>query len=206
MSTPPLRDTGGRRHDVAALYVDRRGVYPGLVIDWYDEHRDARSYAGPHPVVAHPPCGPWGTMRGLSTRQDKSLGPVAVDQVRKWRGVLEHPEGSRLWRACRLPEPGELPDAWGGRSYQVNQVAWGHPCEKSTWLYVVGVPALMVVVGIREGGTATHRVTSGPGCDRLPSAHARLRAATPPLFAAWLVDLAAIAGALHPSVTSIPAP
>lgn len=46
--------------DVAALYIDPRGVYPQLTgVDCWGPDRDARTYDGPHPVVSHPPCGPW---------------------------------------------------------------------------------------------------------------------------------------------------
>ena len=42
---------------IAALYVQRGGVYFDLAgVDPWDEQRDARRYAGPWPVVAHPPC------------------------------------------------------------------------------------------------------------------------------------------------------
>lgn len=38
---------------IAALYVQRDGVYYGLPdVDPWDEERDARLYAGPWPVVA----------------------------------------------------------------------------------------------------------------------------------------------------------
>ena len=176
--------------DIAALYVDPGGPYPRLVEHWWDEARDARTYAGPWPVVAHPPCGPWGRLRFLCTKQDAAAGPHAVAMVQRFGGVLEHPADSRLWRYCLLPLPGELPDAAGGRTYLVRQVAWGHACEKPTWLYVVGVPADVVVRGILTGGTATHRVTSGPRGPVLPFAHAALRRRTPVAFAEWLIALA----------------
>jgi len=41
---------------IAALYVQTGGSYYGLSdVDPWGEARDARLYAGPHPVVAHPP-------------------------------------------------------------------------------------------------------------------------------------------------------
>ena len=46
---------------IAALYVDPKGVYAGLPdVEVWDEARDGRLYAGPWPVVAHPPCARWG--------------------------------------------------------------------------------------------------------------------------------------------------
>jgi hypothetical protein len=51
---------------IAALYVQRNGVYYGLDnVDPWDEERDARLYQGPHPVVAHPPCSRWCRLAGL---------------------------------------------------------------------------------------------------------------------------------------------
>lgn len=109
------------RRDVVALYVDARGPYPGLVAQWFDAIDDATRYAGPLPVVAHPPCGPWGHLRHLSRRDDPALAIRAVEQVRAFGGVLEHPAWSMLWEACDLPKPGkhgELgePDAHGAGS------------------------------------------------------------------------------------------
>lgn len=176
---------------VSALYINPRGPYPALVSDCWPETRDARQYAGPNPVVAHPPCGPWGRFRNLCTKQDATTGPAAVAAVRRWGGVLEHPECSRLWRACLMPFPGELPDAWGGRSYLVRQVSWGHACVKPTWLYVVGVDALDVLDGVRVGGEAAHRMGRlGPKSKPATHVAKALRNITPPAFAAWLVSLA----------------
>lgn len=142
-----LQTRAGRVRDagvsipVAALYVDGMGVYPKLGVDCWDAERDARTYAGPWPVVAHPPCGPWGRLRHLYRGDEHELAPLAVEQVRRWGGVLEHPAGSRLWKHCRLPAPGELPDEHGGRTIEVCQCDWGHVARKKTWLYLVRVPS-----------------------------------------------------------------
>ena len=61
------RERGGEvRRLIAALYVERGGAYCGIPdVDPWDEARDARLYAGPHPVVAHPPCARWCRLAGL---------------------------------------------------------------------------------------------------------------------------------------------
>lgn len=130
---------------VTALYIDPRGPYPKLCDSW-DEKRDARTFNGPGPVVAHPPCGPWGGLRHLYEGAEHDCGPRAVEQVRQFGGVLEHPARSKLWEACELPPPvpGRVPDhswewdPWCGFSIEVDQVEWGHVARKRTWLYIVG--------------------------------------------------------------------
>ncbi len=186
------------RSDVAALYVDPKGVYPKLLAEghWYDEARDARTYAGPWPVVAHPPCGPWAAYAHLC-KQDPQLAVSALCQVRMWGGVLEHPSKSRLWGApgTNMPGPGELPDAWGGLTFEVDQLDWGHACRKVTWIYCVGVPLQGAVRlrGPNHGKSPSHVM----GRDRrmaqqssLPEASHEIRRRTPPAFAEWLLELA----------------
>jgi len=180
---------------VAALYVDPRGPYPSMPgVECWDEKRDARNYDGPHPVVAHPPCGPWGALRLFCRNQDARLAPVAVEQVRLYSGVLEHPKGSRLWDACGLPRPGELPDQYGGVTLEVNQVDWGHACAKPTWLYLIGVRPERYPR--RARGVPTHGIwygsfeRSGHSGPVLRGASKEIRRRTPPAFAEFLVELA----------------
>lgn len=177
---------------IAALYVDPRGPYPSMPgVECWDEERDARLYDGPHPVVAHPPCGPWSKLRHMCTKQDASCGAYATKSVQRFGGVLEHPEHSRLWDYMQLPPPGGLSDGYEGFTVAVNQVSWGHACAKPTWLYCVGLPRATVHAGILRGGEPTHCVCTGPGqLKRLPVAHAGMKRRTPPAFAAWLVSLA----------------
>lgn len=175
---------------VAALYVDMRGVYatmPG--VECWDEARDAREYQGPHPVVAHPPCGPWSRLKHFCTKQPRDCAVIAIAQVRRFGGVLEHPEGSSLWREAMLPVPGGLPDEYGGWSVSVDQCHWGHAARKRTWLYVVGASARDV--RLATGGTPTHVVTtSRANRISLPEMPKSQRHLTPPAFAEFLVDIA----------------
>jgi hypothetical protein len=78
----------GGRALIAALYIDRGGPYPKMAdVDCWDEARDARLYPGPGPVVAHPPCGPWGRLRHLYRGNEHDCGPRAVEQLEAPPGI-----------------------------------------------------------------------------------------------------------------------
>ncbi len=66
---------------VAALYIDPRGPYPTLLgaEHCWDAARDARSYDGPWPIVAHPPCGPWSAFKHLYRGAEHDCAPRALD-------------------------------------------------------------------------------------------------------------------------------
>jgi hypothetical protein len=136
---------------VAALFVDGKGVYSGLPdVEVWDEARDARLYPGPWPVVCHPPCARWSRLAGMVEARfgykrgdDGGCFASALDSVRKWGGVLEHPADTRAWDAYSLPVPpssgGWVRGIEGGWSCQVEQGSFGHRAPKATWLYAVGV-------------------------------------------------------------------
>lgn len=224
------------------------GGNSGVTIDCWDASRDARLYDGPHPIVAHPPCKYWGRLRHLAKgcdlcaagfpkkqsthygtqslgmipnttcRDDRDCAPRAVEQVRRWGGVLEHPAGSLLWehdhcprnnRECgcnRLPKPGSGCDAVGGYTIEVDQCEWGHVARKRTWLYLVGVPREALEPPPFPGREPTHWISGGRGragkkakTTPVPRgikiASAQQRRRTPPLFAEYLIRLAHAAGA-----------
>ena len=84
---------------IAALYVDPKGAYANLPgVELWDKQRDARLYAGPHSVVAHPPCGRWCKLAALvearyghKRGEDGGCFAAALAAVRAFGGVLEHP-------------------------------------------------------------------------------------------------------------------
>lgn len=137
---------------IAALFVETNGAYFGLDnVDPWDVTRDARLYAGPHRVVAHPPCERWGRYwgGGPSARVKRIKGDDsgcfrhALNCVRTFGGVLEHPEASHAWAAfglIRPPRSGGWVRADGeGWTCCVEQGHYGHRARKATWLYAVGV-------------------------------------------------------------------
>ena len=179
--------------DVAVLFARADSIYKTLPgVDVYDIERDARTYDGPWPVVAHPPCRAWGRLRQFAKPRDdeKALAPWAVEQVRRWGGVLEHPAGSTLWPDLALPEPGRGIDAHGGSTLAIHQHWWGHRAEKATRLYICGVqPDRIPDIPMVLGGP-THCIRPTKSYPRLPSVTKAEREHTPPDFARWLVDLA----------------
>lgn len=137
---------------IAALYVATFGSYywlPG--VDPWNEARDARMYAGPWPVVAHPPCQRWGKFYAgqplhiKKTGERKVLGAdggcfeAALTAVRTYGGVLEHPRDSHAWEYFGLNKP-RRPGGWvqadeyGGWTCCVEQGRYGHYARKPTWL------------------------------------------------------------------------
>ena len=138
---------------IAALFVATNGCYYGLDdVDPWDETRDARAYAGPWRVVAHPPCERWGRFWHGSTRKphqyqlgdDGGCFASALASVRRWGGVLEHPEASHAWRHFGLKAPPRnggwvSADMDGGWTCCVYQGRYGHMAGKATWLYAHSV-------------------------------------------------------------------
>lgn len=197
---------------VAALFIDPKGVYPTLVCaeNCWALDRDARTYAGPHPVVAHPPCLLWVNMAAVNWKRygrqlpawypggtDEGCFAAALHAVRRYGGVLEHPAGSHAWRAHGLREPHH--DQWTGFFWTSNpydmseyhvcevwQSAYGHKARKRTWLLYCGKRPPFELRWSRTPGT--HQV--GWFDRNKPTVGKREASATPEAFARVLIDLA----------------
>jgi hypothetical protein len=184
------------RATVAILFARADSVYHSLPgCDVWTVERDARLWPGGCPVVAHPPCRAWGQLKHFAkpAEGEKELAVWAVEQVRQWGGVLEHPVLSGLWPAMGLPECGAR-DEHGGFTLPVHQHWWGHKARKGTRLYVVGCGPRDVPLMPMTLAEPTHVMGKlwkgswhGTGKPEIPK---REREATPHLFAEWLVDLA----------------
>ena len=209
---------------IAALYVKTGGSYFGLDgVDPWDEARDARTYAGPHPVVAHPPCQRWGKMwfgQPLTvkrTGQRKTLGDdggcfaAALDAVRTYGGVLEHPWASLAWPHFGLNVPPRsggwiMADFQGGWTCCVEQGQYGHYARKPTLLYAFGVdlpslrwgyrwasydPAVVARMGLERAKRLGELGARGGGKDSAP------RIGTPTEFRDLLISIASTANLMR---------
>lgn len=147
---------------LAALFVETGGGYFGMAgVDPWDEVRDARTYPGPFPVVAHPPCQRWGKLwagqplwikrTGERKRKGDDGGcfASALAAARKWGGVIEHPWGSHAWPVFGLNRPHReggwiVADFYGGWTCCVEQGRYGHYARKPTLLlaYKASLPEL----------------------------------------------------------------
>lgn len=192
---------------VAALYVAKGGCYFGLEgVDPWDEARDARLYAGPWPVVAHPPCNVWCGYAALNYSRyggdhnrpgnDGGCFVAALRAVNRWGGVLEHPAYSRAWQAYGLVKPPrEGGWVWDGAGWvcHVEQAAYGHRARKATWLYAAHVELPELLWGEHRAqawctGGASPKVARGKATTPM---NKKERQATPPAFRDLLLSIAA---------------
>ena len=185
---------------IAALLVATDGAYFGVPdVDPWDERRDARLYAGPHPVVAHPPCSTWCQVAHVNQKRyghrvgdDGGCFASALANVRRVGGVLEHPAESYAWREFGLLRP--VRGAWsrsidGAWVTDVNQRAYGHRARKRTWLYAV-VDAPPRLDWSNPPPVATVSFLTNHGGGRLPRLSKREAKATPLPFRDMLLGIA----------------
>ena len=192
---------------VAILCAAKKTAYrdiPGLEI--YDEERDARTFPGGMPVVAHPPCRRWtrygmAMMKARHTRhgiltpesevnEERELGLWCAKAVVECGGILEQPAGSKLFAAAGIPVPGS-PLSIDRYSIHVWQSWWGYPVKKGTWLHFCGIPQSEIHIPFclwnPPPGPQWYWYNRGKGSG---SANAHIRSHTVPALAQWLVDLA----------------
>jgi hypothetical protein len=186
---------------IAALFVQRGGVYwdlPG--VDPGDGARDARKYAGPWPVVAHPPCSRWCQLAFINQKRyghrvgdDGGAFAAAFAAVNRWGGVLEHPARSYAWSHFGLPRP--VRGEWRTSIFQpgwvteVSQGAYGHRARKLTWLYVVASESPTVDWSV-PAPKAQVSFCKNHGNSPLPRLSKREASATPIPFRDLLLSIA----------------
>lgn len=164
---------------IPVLFTRKNSPYLALGCDCYDAERDALTWPGGKPAIYHPPCRAWGQYAHLAKPRpgERELALWAMESVRKWGGVVEHPLNSKLWQATDCLSWG-VRDPFGGILIPLYQSSFGHRAPKATCLY-------MVVDQVPEIPPPGQTVTT---VERMCRAE---REATPGPMAEWLVDLVA---------------
>jgi hypothetical protein len=166
-------------------------------------------------VVAHPPCARWGRYwsggpnpkqkRRRKLGDDGGCFAAALAAVRRWGGVLEHPEASHAWRVHGLVAPDRFGGWTSAGDFQgwtccVEQGHYGHRARKATWLYAVGCelplltwgpstadPALRIDEGFHSTDERRRKLHKSSPAGRMGPAERR---ATPLPFRDALLDIA----------------
>ena len=192
---------------IAALFVDAKGCYASLPgVDAWGIDRDARNYAGPWPVVAHPPCQLWGRFAHVNfarwggehnrPHNDGGKFASALASVRAWGGVLEHPAFTEAWPAHSLPRPsvGSWRCFGGDWVTEVWQSAYGHKARKRTWLLYRGFFPPPPLRWNTPDGTHQIGFHDQRGKDKnKPTVSGKAASATPTGFRDLLISIAASA-------------
>lgn len=172
---------GSTSKPITVLYAREDSIYKEYNLDVYDKTRDARTYSGNNPVIAHPPCRLWGKLHHLSKADplEKLLALSAINIVRKNGGVLEHPAYSKLWKVANINYKGI--DQFNGFTLPINQGDFGHLAPKATWLYICG---------IKPQELPPHPLSLSVAEGRVDRMSLKNREATPRQLAEYLIQIA----------------
>jgi hypothetical protein len=206
-----------------ALFVDTglHGVYPRLLgaERCWGVAQEARHYAGPWPVVAHPPCQLWVNLAASNWARGQRDGKPrpypawypggddgdcfasALMACRMWGGVLEHPARSWAWKHFNLLPPlrggGWSSEGHGATEWvaEVWQSAYEHKAAKATWVLVCWPHSCSPPELDWRRLPGTHQI--GWYDRNKPTLSKREASATPEPFARALIDLASRASFLY---------
>ena len=178
--------------DIPILFTESNSFYKSLPgTDCYDIKRNALTFQGESAVIAHPPCRLFSRLRAFSTapQSEKELAYFALSVIQQNGGILEHPANSILWKEKNLPFGNQI-DEFGGFTLSVDQHWFGHPARKNTWLYIVGLsPGQLPNYSLKFDAIQfkQDKADNKSGKKEIPK---KLRNATPPDFARWLLEIA----------------
>ena len=170
---------------ISVLCASRKSIYHTIPnIDVYDVDRDARTFFGSGPIIAHPPCRSWSLKlrhQAKPVEGERDLGLWCCEVLKRNGGVLEQPAGSLLFSVGGLPIPGTL--AADLFSIQVNQFWWGYRSRKSTWLCFSKIGKNEIDIPFRlEPKQSNNKIFNRMSKNQ--------RSMTVRCFAEWLIEIA----------------
>ena len=178
---------------IPVLFTAHNSLYnDNDIFDCYDVERDAFSYTGRFPLIAHPPCRLFSRLRKFSTAaiKEKQCAFFALARIRQFGGILEHPRSSTLWLDGNFKLDGSV-DQYGGFLRSVNLSWFGFPAQKKTMLYFVGIKPGSLPPFPMSLNAITH-VISSSGNTGKKELSALYRSQTPRLMIDYFLEVMAI--------------
>jgi hypothetical protein len=173
------------------FFCDLDSNYKKLEVTTYDVRRDALSTSSTTAAIYHPPCRSWSRLRRFSNFKpgEHWLGVWSILRVRRYGGIVEHPNGSYLFKFMQCNSPGCGKDIYGGELVKLNQVHWGHVAKKSTLLYIVGEFDYDLLMPPLPDARPTKVIDKNKGIGHLNYCSKRERSYSPILFCLFLINL-----------------
>lgn len=163
---------------ISVLCAQKNSVYKAIPgIDVWDEARDAYFFTGSNPVITHAPCPQWSRMKAFANDKpdEKELAFFCLNKVIRNGGIFEHPAGSTFFKEAGITK----------NLYSVDQVWWGFPARKRTYLFFHGCKPLPVPL---FNSIPTHVVTISRGGFKWPEMKKSERSTTTLSFANWMIS------------------
>ena len=145
-------------------------------MDCYDKDRNARTFIGDYPVIAHPPCRGWSRSMSKLSKPDPGemdLAYFCIERILRNGGVLEHPFLSNFVTLF-------LEDV-RFQVIRLDQDWFGNEFRKRTWL--------LMPRGYEVQEMPFRLVTYGGSKKQWANINPKRRMETPIEFAHWLIDL-----------------
>lgn len=178
---------------IPVLFTAHNSLYnDNDIFDCYDVERDAFSYTGRSPLIAHPPCRLFSRLRKFSTAaiKEKQCAFFALARIRRFGGILEHPRSSTLWQDGNFNLDGSV-DEYGGFLRSVNLSWFGFPAQKKTMLYFVGIQPGSLPSFPMSLNAITHVISSSGNTEK-KELSALYRSQTPQLMIDYFLEVMAI--------------
>ena len=175
---------------IPVLFTQEKSNYDKIkLFDCYDIKRNALSFNGRVPLIAHPPCRKFSKLRGLSTAplSEKKLAFFALSKVRQFGGILEHPRSSTLWINGNFNLDGSI-DTYGGFLRSVDLSWFGFPARKATMLYFCGIRPDQMPAFPFSLNAITHIISSTARSNKKEISK-KMRSATPLRMVEYFIEV-----------------
>lgn len=156
--------------DIAVLCADEKSHYFEIEgLDIYTKSRPMELFTGGVPIIGHPPCGQWGKFkwRAKANPREKDLAIQCIEHLSREGGVIEHPEGSDIWK-LQWPK--------GTKFQKVNLHQFGFKAKKTTILAWYKYKPIEEPLNFNAIHTTIERMDK------------KHRHITPPTMCKWLVE------------------